>query len=92
MACVSKAAFCSAHEADKLLTNYFDNHLRGGEAFHYLFADGFFGYGVCEILGNLVVNIGFKQSHSHLTHCAANIGLGQAAFAAKIFECVFKPF
>ena len=39
-----------------------------------------------EILGNLVVDIGFQQGHPHLAHGGFDVGLGQLAVAAQLFE------
>ena len=91
MGCIGKAAFGSAHKAYKLLSDNLDDHLRGGKAFHNLFTDCLFGYGVCEILGYLIVDIRFEQSHTNLAHCAANISLREASFTAEIFKRGFKP-
>ena len=37
-------------------------------------------------LGNLVVDIGLQQRHTHLAHSGLNVGLVQLALAAQLFE------
>ncbi len=39
-----------------------------------------------EVLGDLVVDVGFQQGHPHLAHGGFDVGLGQLAVAAQLFE------
>ena len=87
-----KTSLGAAHESRKLLVDDFYNHLSGSEAFHNLFSDrslcDLFG----EVLGNLIVYVSLKQSQTNLTHCAADISLGQRAFAFQALKSGFKSF
>ena len=78
--------FLAAHQGNELLVDDLDHLLGGGQALHDLLTHGTLGDLGTEILGNLVVDIGFQQGHPHLAHGGFDIGLGQLAVAAQLFE------
>ena len=78
--------FLAAHQGNELLVDDLDHLLGGGQALHDLLTHGALGDLGTEILGNLVVDIGFQQGHPHLAHGGFDVGLGQLAVAAQLFE------
>ena len=78
--------FLAAHQGNEFLVDDLDHLLGGGQALHDLLTHGTLRDLGTEILGNLVVDIGFQQGHPHLAHGGFDVGLGQLAVAAQLFE------
>ena len=78
--------FLAAHQGNELLVDDLDHLLGGGQALHDLLAHGALRDLGAEVFGNLVVDIGFQQGHAHLAHGGFDVGLGQLAVAAQLFE------
>ncbi len=78
--------FLAAHQGNEFLVDDLDHLLGGGQALHDLLTHGALRDLGTEILGNLVVDIGFQQGHPHLAHGGFDVGLGQLAVAAQFFE------
>ena len=76
----------AAHQGNELLVDDLDHLLGGGQALHDLLAHGALRDLGTEVFGNLVVDIGFQQGHPDLAHGCLDIGLGQFAVAAQLFE------
>ena len=87
---VQAGGFAAAHEGYQLLIDDLDHLLGGGQALHDLLTHGALGHLCAEVLGNLIVDIGFQQSHPHLAHGGLDICLGQLAVTAQLFEYTGK--
>ncbi len=83
---VQAGGFAAAHQGNQLLVDDLDHLLGRGQALHDLLTHGALGDLCAEVLGNLVVDIGFQQGHAHLAHGGLDVGLGQFAVAAQLFE------
>ena len=69
-----------------------DHLLRRGEALHHFLAHGLFGDGGDEVLGDLVVYVGFQQRHAHFAHGRFDVALAQLALAAQLFKYLIQLF
>ena len=78
--------FLAAHQAGEFLVDDLDHLLGGGQAFHDLLAHRPFGHLGAEVLGHLVVDIGFQQRHAHFPHGRLDVRLIELALAAQLFE------
>ena len=87
---VQAGSFAAAHEGYQLLIDDLDHLLGGGQTFHDLLTHGALGHLCAEVLGNLVVDISFQQSHPHLAHGGFDICLGQLTVTAQLFEYTGK--
>ena len=76
----------AAHKAGQFLVDDLDDLLGGGQALHDLLPHRALRNLSAEVLGNLVVDIGLQQRHTHLAHGGLNVGLVQLALAAQLFE------
>ena len=83
---VQAGCFAAAHQSDQFFVDDLDHLLGGSQAFHDLLAHGALGHLGAEVLGNLVVDVGFQQCHAHLAHRSLDICFGQLAVAAQLFE------
>ena len=83
---IEAGGFLAAHEVGQLFVDDLDHLLGGGQALHDLLAHGPLGHLIAEVLGHLVVDVGFQQGHAHLAHGGLDIGLGQFAVAFQLFE------
>ena len=83
---VQAGGFAAAHKGYQLLIDDLDHLLGGGQALHDLLSHGALGHLCAEVLGNLIVDISFQQSHPHLAHGGLDICLGQLAVTAQLFE------
>ena len=83
---VQAGRLAAAHQGNQLFVDDLDHLLCRGQAFHDLLTHGALGHLCTEVLGNLVVDIGFQQGHAHLTHRGLDICLGQLAVTAQLFE------
>ena len=77
--------FLAAHQGDQLLVDDLDDLLGRGQALHDLLAHGALRHLCTEVLGHLVVDVGFQQGHAHFPHGGLDVGLGQFAVAAQLF-------
>ena len=86
----------AAHQRGQLLVDDLDDHLRGRQALHHILADGALRDALCEVLRNLVVDVGLEQGEAHLAHGLLDVGLGELAlvfqFFKRIAELVGKTF
>ena len=82
----------AAHERGQLFVDNLDDHLRGREAFEHVRTDAALGRFFNEVLDDLVVDVGLQQRQTDLAHGFLDVGLGQAALAAQLFECVRELF
>ena len=58
----------AAHERGQLFVDDFNDHLRGGQAFHYLRADGTLGHFIGKIFRDFIVNVRFEKRQAHFAH------------------------
>ena len=79
-------SFLAAHQSDQLLVDDLDHLLGRGQALHDLLAHGALRHLCTEVLGHLVVDVGFQQGHPDFAHRGLDVGLGQFAVAAQFFE------
>ena len=82
----------AAHEGGQLFVDDLDDHLRGREALEHVSADAALGGLFDEVLDDLVIDVGLEQRQTDLAHGFLDVGLGQAALAAQLFERVRELF
>ena len=63
----------ATHQRGQLLLDDLDDHLGGGEAFHHLLAHGPLAHSGNEVLGDLVVDVGFQQGQADFSHGVGNV-------------------
>ena len=83
---VQQLGFLAAHQAGQFLVDDLDDLLRGGQAFHDLLPHGALGDLGAEILGDLIVDVGFQKGHADFAHGGLDVRLVQLALAAQLFE------
>ena len=76
----------AAHQSHQLFVDDLDHLLGRGQALHDLLAHGALRHLCTEVLGHLIVDVGFQQGHAHFPHGGLDVGLGQFAVAAQLFE------
>ena len=69
----------------------FDDLLAGLDALDDFLAERFGFDAFDKIAGDLEIDVGFQQRQPHLAQGIADIGLGDFAQTAQIFDCVLKP-
>ena len=75
-----------AHEVCELFVDDFDDLLGGSEAFQDLLPDGPFADGLDKVLDDLVVDVGFQQSHFDFPHGVLDVAFVELAFAFQLFK------
>ena len=78
--------FLAAHQRNELFVDDLDDLLGRGQALHDLLPHGSFGDLGAEVLGHLVVDVGFQQGHPHFAHGGLDVRFGQFAVAAQFLE------
>ena len=76
----------AAHELGQLFVDDLHNHLGRGEGFQHIRTHTAVGDRFYKILGDLVADIRFQQSHADFPHCLLHIALFQASLAPELFE------
>ncbi len=82
-----QSAACTAHKRGQFLVDNLDNHLRGGQTFHNLRADGTLGNLVGKIFCDFIVDVCFQKCQTHLAHGFFYVAFIQTALLAQPFEC-----
>ena len=76
----------AAHERRQLVVHDLDDHLGGIEALQDLRTGGLLGHDLDKVLDDLVAHVRLEKHHPHLAHGGLDVGLGQSALAAQLFE------
>ena len=82
----------AAHERGKFVVHYLHHHLawiHGGEN---VGSNCLVLYGIAEVLGNLIADVGIKKGLADFLDGFRNIDLGYAAFALKYFKRPLQSF
>ena len=82
----------AAHQIGQLFVDDLDDHLCGRQTLENVRADAALGGFFDEVLDDLVVDVGLQQGETDLAHGFLDVGLGQTALAAQLFECVRELF
>lgn len=82
--------FLAAHQRHQFLVDDLDHLLGGGQALHDLLAHSPLRDLSAEVLGHLIVDVGFQQGHAHFPHGSLDIRFGQLAVSAQLFEYARK--
>ena len=82
----------AAHQIGQLFVDDLDDHLCGRQTLENVRADAALGGFFDEVLDDLVVDVSLQQGKTDLAHGFLDVGLGQTALAAQLFECVRELF
>gem|GEM_PF-6377551 len=81
----------AAHEGAQLVSHDLDDLLGRGEALHHLLAHGAVLDLGDELLGDLVVDVGFQQGQAHLSQGLGDVALRELAVALEPLESQGQP-
>ncbi len=79
-----------AEQVDQFIVDDFDDLLAGMDALDDFLAEGLGLDAVDEIAGDLEIDVGFEQRHADFAQGIGDVGLGNFAEAAQVFEGVLE--